>query len=61
MAVPVERLEERKPDMAYKVGETTIKIFGPGILTDEERKRRHEAIVRAVAKCLETSQQKSTT
>ncbi|CAM3898550.1 hypothetical protein [Alicyclobacillus pomorum] len=47
--------EERKPDMAYKVGETTIEIYGPGPMTEEERKRRHAAIVRAVGKCLVTA------
>jgi hypothetical protein len=57
VAMPIQRLEERKPDVIDKIGDTVIKVYGPGVLTEEERQRRHQAIVRAVARCLETATQ----
>ncbi|RIV26721.1 hypothetical protein D2Q93_04170 [Alicyclobacillaceae bacterium I2511] len=45
----------REPDMVLQIGGTTCKIFGPGPMSEGERQRRHDAVVRAVAKCLESS------
>lgn len=45
---------ERVPDLVLQLGATSVKIFGPGILTESEREVRHQAIVEAVAECLKT-------
>jgi hypothetical protein len=44
--------ENRKPDMERHIGGTTIYVYGPGELSDEEKQMRHQAVVRAVAKCI---------
>lgn len=48
---------ERQPDKVMQIGGTSIKIFGPGVLSDSEREVRHRAIVRAVAACLKSQSQ----
>lgn len=44
--------ENRKPDMERDIGGTTIYVYGPGELSDEEKQIRHQAVVKAVAKCM---------
>lgn len=52
-------VEAKAPDRVMQVGGTTIKIFAPAPASEAERKVRHDAIVRAVARCIESQQSRS--
>ncbi|GMA50097.1 hypothetical protein GCM10025857_14540 [Alicyclobacillus contaminans] len=43
---------ERKPDAIYRFGNSTVRVFGPGPLSDEERERRRKEVAKAVVRCL---------
>ncbi|WDL98160.1 hypothetical protein [Alicyclobacillus sp. ALC3] len=45
------------PAMVRQIGGTTIRVYAPDPVSEEEAKRIRERIARAVARCLETANQ----
>jgi len=43
---------DREPDLIVRVGKSVAKVYGPGPMTDEERKIIDRNIARAMVDCL---------